>query len=149
MAVEELRKPMYAACQHCGPAGCSIYGTHPPTCSQWQCLWAAGVLDESDRPDRCGLMFEQSIIDGIPVISIHEVIPHALEARQRVAKLIEKIQHFGLRTDEIHEWPYGTRGATAFVADRLTYPNAPSGPVKRIPRGNNWYRMIPARAMSA
>jgi hypothetical protein len=149
MAVSELRKPMYAACQHCGPAGCNVYGSHPQTCSQWQCLWAAGVMDEADRPDRCGVMFDQSIIDDVPVISIHEVIPHALEARQRVSTLVDKIKAFGLRTDEIHEWPFGTRGNTTFATDPLTYPHAPSGRVKRIPRGNNWYRMIPAHALSA
>ena len=149
MAVTELRKPMYTPCSNCSASGCTIHGSHPDTCKGWQCLWAAGVLGDAQRPDRCGLIFDQAIIDGVPVISVHEVIAGALEARERVAFLIAKIRESGLRADEIHEWPFGTRGTTEFAPDQITYPGTAGEPIARVHRGNSWYRMTPARKVSA
>jgi len=149
MAVTELRKPMYMPCSNCSSSGCTIHGSHPETCKGWQCLWAAGLLGDAHRPDRSGLIFDQTIIDGVPVVSIHEVVPGALDARDRVAFLIAKIRESGLRADEIHEWPFGTRGTTQFAPDQAAYPGAAGEPIARVHRGNSWYRMTPARKLSA
>jgi hypothetical protein len=38
--IPELKKPINKWCVHCKPGkGCRIYGTHPATCKDYQCLW--------------------------------------------------------------------------------------------------------------
>jgi len=42
-----------------GSGSCGIYEEErPPACSNYKCLWILGLLEEEDRPDRIGVIFE-------------------------------------------------------------------------------------------
>ena len=42
--IDELAKPMGAACAHAKAMRCAIHGAHPRTCRAFRCFWL-------DRPD--------------------------------------------------------------------------------------------------
>lgn len=59
LPVPELNKPPRRSCVHQCPQGCGIYAQRPASCSKFECLWKlSGALDESLRPDKCGVMFD-------------------------------------------------------------------------------------------
>ncbi|HEY3795140.1 MAG TPA: hypothetical protein VGM09_25220 [Bradyrhizobium sp.] len=67
LAVTELDKPRDSWCRHCRPAAaapCTIYGTRPQPCRQFECLWlehrqtpGLEALPTALRPNRCHVMF--------------------------------------------------------------------------------------------
>lgn len=57
LAVAELNKPRYRACDHICPQGCAVYAARPQSCADYHCLWLDGHLREADRPDRLGVIF--------------------------------------------------------------------------------------------
>ncbi len=38
--------------------GCGIYDDRPAVCQNYSCLWLYGYGDETDRPDRCGVLVD-------------------------------------------------------------------------------------------
>jgi hypothetical protein len=40
--------------------GCKIHGKHPKTCSGYKCAWLKGHGAEEDRPDKCGVLMDNS-----------------------------------------------------------------------------------------
>jgi hypothetical protein len=58
LPVPQIDKPAGQWCRHFrAGTGCAIHAERPSSCRQFQCLWsAAEILDESWRPDRCGLV---------------------------------------------------------------------------------------------
>jgi hypothetical protein len=59
-SIPSIGKEQYSRCDHqaVSPSGsCGIYEEErPPACSN--CLWILGLLEEEDRPDRIGVIFE-------------------------------------------------------------------------------------------
>jgi hypothetical protein len=55
MGIDELDKPAGAWCQHFkAGVGCSIHGSHPPTCQGFRCMWLISpTMPDQVRPDRC------------------------------------------------------------------------------------------------
>jgi hypothetical protein len=68
LAVAELHKPMRWTCDHVNCACCGIYESRPQSCRDFNCAWLRGDIpgDESQRPDRLGLLFDffQSTVTG-------------------------------------------------------------------------------------
>jgi hypothetical protein len=64
--VPQLKKPAGVLCLHCHEAkGCAIYETRPDVCMNWYCGWRRFPLEDSWRPDRCGILI--TLVDeGIP-----------------------------------------------------------------------------------
>jgi hypothetical protein len=62
----QLKKPPGLLCKHCVKgAGCGIYESRPSVCVTWFCGWRRLPLDDSWRPDRCGILI--TLVDeGIP-----------------------------------------------------------------------------------
>lgn len=62
----QLKKLSGVLCTHCHEAkGCGIYETRPSVCVTWYCGWRKFPLDDSWRPDRCGILI--TLVDqGIP-----------------------------------------------------------------------------------
>lgn len=64
MAVHELAKARYEACEHLCANGCGIYADRPTSCRTFECQWLRGLLevdgsvDPELRPDACGVMFD-------------------------------------------------------------------------------------------
>ena len=60
LAVTELSKPRYRACDHVCLNGCRIHADRPTSCHEFHCLWLRGSLDadEALRPDQLGVMFD-------------------------------------------------------------------------------------------
>jgi hypothetical protein len=54
MEIEELKKPVGSWCSHCEPGkGCTIYGSHPPSCQDFTCQWLLeSSMPDEFRPDR-------------------------------------------------------------------------------------------------
>jgi hypothetical protein len=52
-----LTKPAGVLCTYCTEgSGCGIYETRPSVCRTWHCGWRTLALDDSWRPDRCGIL---------------------------------------------------------------------------------------------
>ncbi|HVU80202.1 MAG TPA: hypothetical protein VHD37_02450 [Candidatus Paceibacterota bacterium] len=58
--VIEKRKPPQTACQECTADGCRLYGIHPKSCRDFQCLWLMGYGADDDRPDKVGYVLSYS-----------------------------------------------------------------------------------------
>lgn len=83
LAVLELNKGPRERCAHQCEAGCAIYESRPASCAGWECLWRTGLMDESDRPDRSGvIVFGQRMptYEGIFDIRATETRPGAIDA---------------------------------------------------------------------
>ncbi len=53
MGVKELGKEKDVKCELLTPMGkCSIYGEHPASCKEFQCLWLQGLLPSYMQPNR-------------------------------------------------------------------------------------------------
>jgi len=75
----ELVKPAGILCRHCSN-GCSIYPTRPNACRDWLCMWRelSGLLDESWRPDRSGVLMQMAEVAGSDVrIPCFEILDDA------------------------------------------------------------------------
>lgn len=63
MGVAELSKPPGVWCVHAGDhagGGCAIYQDRPAGCREFNCAWLTdmqGLFEDSDRPDRIGVVF--------------------------------------------------------------------------------------------
>jgi len=64
LRIDELEKPMGQWCPNFKAGrGCTIYGTHPQSCRNYQCLWLISPsMPDAVRPDRCKVVM--SIDDG-------------------------------------------------------------------------------------
>src|SRR5688572_21923922 len=60
----QLKKAAGTLCSHCS-GGCSIYAQRPKVCRDWLCMWREfpSLLDESWRPDRCGVLMRMAEVD--------------------------------------------------------------------------------------
>jgi Fe-S-cluster containining protein len=58
MGVDEIGKKPGEACGFDGVAGCAIYEKRPGGCHTFRCLWHLGILEDEDRPDKIGVMFD-------------------------------------------------------------------------------------------
>lgn len=66
LRISVLGKPGLQPCSHlCSPAvdgytgqGCGIYETRPEVCSGYRCKWLDGHGEETDRPDRSGMLID-------------------------------------------------------------------------------------------
>lgn len=64
MAVHELKKGAWQACEHLRASACGIYDWRPASCRSFACQWLRGVLevdgtiDRDLRPDACGVIFD-------------------------------------------------------------------------------------------
>lgn len=61
----QLVKPAGVLCGHC-TNGCTIYDRRPKVCRDWLCMWREfpGLLDDSWRPDRCGVLMRMTEVDA-------------------------------------------------------------------------------------
>jgi len=63
----EAQKDTNVACRHLCDAGCAIYETRPGACRTFHCAWRQlATLDDSWRPDRCGVLAQQVTLAGRP-----------------------------------------------------------------------------------
>ncbi len=88
IGIVELGKPNYKRCEHLCKSGCAIYNSKPASCTEYQCWYTAGLVD--DRPDKIGLIvdFQLSPLPG--AIRIWEVWSGASETKRGKA-LIKKL----------------------------------------------------------
>jgi hypothetical protein len=58
----QLHKPDETPCLHLvAGGGCGVYATRPRTCAAWYCGWRLLNVDETLRPDRCGVLMVPEI----------------------------------------------------------------------------------------
>lgn len=74
LAIPAINKPAFEKCPHAGVGGCAIYATRPPECQAFKCGWLGDewFLRLMHRPDRSGLLFDQSTKDDA---DIYKTIP--------------------------------------------------------------------------
>lgn len=103
--IDELQKLAGVACRHLkhpvdrAEGACGVYGDlakQPAVCRAWYCLWRRGLGEDSERPDRIGVMLQPSIkyIPGTTTlgISAHEILPGALD-QPRTLEYLHRIAH--------------------------------------------------------
>lgn len=104
MGVKEIGKyPGQECMNQTKGKGCAIYAERPESCARFLCVWIqtaakGGILDDRDRPDRCGVMLlasgDHSAFSrgtGIPVTICHEVFPGAFRMYHGT-RLINKLK---------------------------------------------------------
>lgn len=68
VSIDELDKPARVRCRHLTSPGmgCAIYEQpeRPAVCRNYLCAWRRGLGRVSDRPDRCGVLLNESAIEG-------------------------------------------------------------------------------------
>ncbi|MEO0514125.1 MAG: hypothetical protein AAF086_02370 [Planctomycetota bacterium] len=92
--IEELAKPAFSTCAHDCGGGCDSYATRPQSCRDFRCLWLDGHLEESDRPDKLGVIFTTTHDDQVGVHPlIVEAKPQGADSdavRDAIQRLTEK-----------------------------------------------------------
>lgn len=89
--VEALQKPMGERCPHLqnGSGCCSIYADRPQECAVYTCAWLDGYFGKSLRPDKSGILLEESWIEEprrLTILGSFEIRPDAIAAaQQRIA----------------------------------------------------------------
>lgn len=58
MGVPDLGKDYYERCEHEGRSRCIIYESRPDGCRNFSCQWLVGAMEEWDRPDKIGVVFD-------------------------------------------------------------------------------------------
>lgn len=71
--------------------GCQIYRVRPKVCAGYKCEWLQGHGDDSDRPDRCGVLVDRSkgvenAIECKPIWEGAAEAPSGREAIKRISK---------------------------------------------------------------
>ena len=92
LRVDELSKLGGSRCRQLraapAPPGCGIHATRPPICRAYACLWLAGGLDESDRPDRLGAVLDVATEGGVTRLRVHEATPGAFAGSARLREIV-------------------------------------------------------------
>jgi uncharacterized protein len=93
MGVPELGKKSGVKCPHVCGKGCSIYETRPDSCRGWNCLWVAGYLPEALKPEKCGVIWDDSYHSMFDqkMFTARELRPRALEEKENQAWLADVI----------------------------------------------------------
>lgn len=75
-------------CRHCKPGkGCSIYADRPVSCRDFVCLWRGGMLHDSMRPDRTGVVWWIYTDGRTPVLYVDPGRPKAWKEPAQMATL--------------------------------------------------------------
>jgi len=94
LRVDELSKLGGSPCRQLRPApeppGCGIHATRPPICRAYACLWLAGGLDESDRPDRLGAVLDIATEGAVTRLRVHEARSGAYEGSPRLREIVAR-----------------------------------------------------------
>jgi len=75
-AIPQLNKPKNTKCSHCD-GGCSIYSERPQPCKDFACAWLVGSWNESLRPDKSGIMI-QNTVDGLEALQIEDSVSKSI-----------------------------------------------------------------------
>lgn len=95
LGVPELGKPYFARCEHLTEKGCGIYETRPVSCRDYHCIWLKGYGEDSDRPDRSGILVSAETAETEIVISVFIVREiNADNFDYTIAKALRKIARY-------------------------------------------------------
>lgn len=94
-AIPDIGKFTATWCAHCiRGTGCSIYESRPQACRLFQCSWLKGTGEESDRPDRCGFIMNQTAVEvfgrTIEILEMLEIEAGSLQS-QRARQIIDHV----------------------------------------------------------
>jgi hypothetical protein len=96
LRVDEIGKLGGAACRHQRvghrEGGCAVHSRRPEVCRGYRCLWLAGSLEESDRPDRLGAFFSLTIEGSTPTLFVHEAERGAFDASPRLQEIADRFR---------------------------------------------------------
>jgi hypothetical protein len=94
---EELVTEVYSPCAHMCGKGCAIYEAKPLTCSTYKCQWLGGFFERKNRPDRLGVIFDQSEphlelpgLEDMQIVCAREVRPGAFK-QPRCFRLVQRM----------------------------------------------------------
>lgn len=90
LRVDEIGKLGGDPCIHQrGSGGCGIHATRPDICRAYRCLWLAGGLDPSDRPDRIGAVLDLVNEGAGPWLAIRQAESGTFEQSERLQEIAE------------------------------------------------------------
>lgn len=89
LAVDELAKPTHSVCRHECAAGCAIYARRPQSCRDYRCLWLTGLLQDEDRPDRLGVIFNTT---HLPRLGAIPMLVESIDGALRTPRMHDMIQ---------------------------------------------------------
>lgn len=98
IAVHEIDKGMYEACQHLCEAGCGIYATRPGSCRTFECQWLLGALEADGgvdiemRPDGCGVIFDYQPVSAFGEMFVAWEVEPGASARGHARSIIRGLE---------------------------------------------------------
>lgn len=114
-AVETVKKPMFARCEHQCALGCGIYESRPAECRNFQCLWLQGHFGKHHRPDKCGIMLDISNEpEGRRIVALQTASNKA--SLDDVVSMVRSLPPH-LRDIPIKAVTYGTKLSLNFTVD--------------------------------
>ena len=96
LEVAEINNNQWVSCKHQCDKGCDIYKNRPSSCEEYNCYWIEGNFEESDRPDKVGLIIDagtQIFKDtwGDNAINVREIRPGSINM-EKASKLLNRLK---------------------------------------------------------
>lgn len=66
---------------------CTVYNERPDTCKKYQCAWSQGIIDESLKPNKCGVLIS---VEGKPGSQYLKVIETDGPLKQEIREYLDK-----------------------------------------------------------
>jgi hypothetical protein len=85
--IHELDTPSGEYCRHCTGGACGIHEERPQVCRGYECAYLANDWNESLRPDKCGVVINNTPGDGYVALRFRDDV--SPEIMQQI-KFIEK-----------------------------------------------------------
>ena len=73
---------------------CGIYEDRPEHCAKFKCFWLREQLDDSLRPDRCGIIVKSSLDHYIAIHAPHASEEASAELENIAAEKNKRMKHY-------------------------------------------------------
>lgn len=131
IAVQEIRKPFGAHCEHECDKGCAIYKDRPKSCAEYECGWLLGVTSFADRPDKVGYVIHHETDEHGIWFQIHMLRKisddETLKLMQTTYNVVRMMEFAGIKIV-----PHDLQQNCSFEPDLVKYPDFPNIPGKTV-----------------
>lgn len=117
MGVPDLGKGYYERCKLEGRGRCTAYEARPDGCRNFSCQWLLGGLEEWDRPDKIGIVFDISAGGDLGRIPVALEVEKGASERGRGGRAVRLVSQ---NSPVLVISPDGTRRLVGGPPDAIT-----------------------------